>query len=84
MKQKWKFHQRWRRRYFRLKGHKLYYSKDADEVSFVFNSKNKFIQFIADFSRIRVIFDSIEIDNDEHIFKYHFILSEWGWVLLSI
>lgn len=32
MKQKWKFHQRWRRRYFRLKGHKLYYSKDADEV----------------------------------------------------
>ena len=33
MKQKWKFHQRWRRRYFRLKGHKLYYSKDADEVS---------------------------------------------------
>lgn len=32
MKQKWKFHQRWRRRYFRLKGHKLYYSKDANEV----------------------------------------------------
>lgn len=32
MKQKWKFHQRWRRRYFRLKGHKLYYAKDADEV----------------------------------------------------
>lgn len=32
MKQKWKFHQRWRRRYFRLKGHKLYYSKDVEEV----------------------------------------------------
>lgn len=32
MKQKWKFHQRWRRRYFRLKGHKLYYAKDANEV----------------------------------------------------
>lgn len=28
MKQTWSF-QRWRRRYFRLKGHKLYYAKDS-------------------------------------------------------
>ncbi|XP_052561938.1 diacylglycerol kinase eta-like [Culex pipiens pallens] len=34
MKQTWSF-QRWRRRYFRLKGHKLYYAKDS-KVSFNF------------------------------------------------
>lgn len=28
LKQTWSF-QRWRRRYFRLKGHRLYYAKDA-------------------------------------------------------
>ncbi len=32
LKQTWTF-QRWRRRYFRLKGHRLYYAKDA-KVSF--------------------------------------------------
>lgn len=42
MKQKWKFHQRWRRRYFRLKGHKLYYSKDADEVCILKSLEKKF------------------------------------------
>uniref|UniRef100_A0A8D8FDX3 Diacylglycerol kinase eta n=1 Tax=Culex pipiens TaxID=7175 RepID=A0A8D8FDX3_CULPI len=34
MKQTWSF-QRWRRRYFRLKGHKLYYAKDS-KVGFNF------------------------------------------------
>uniref|UniRef100_A0A182VRY2 PH domain-containing protein n=1 Tax=Anopheles minimus TaxID=112268 RepID=A0A182VRY2_9DIPT len=31
MKQTWSF-QRWRRRYFRLKGHKLYYAKDSKKA----------------------------------------------------
>ncbi|XP_069681666.1 diacylglycerol kinase eta isoform X7 [Periplaneta americana] len=33
MKQTWSF-QRWRRRYFKLKGHKLYYAKDTKAVIF--------------------------------------------------
>ncbi|KAJ9585834.1 hypothetical protein L9F63_020536, partial [Diploptera punctata] len=31
MKQTWSF-QRWRRRYFKLKGHKLYYAKDTKRL----------------------------------------------------
>ncbi|KAG4078296.1 hypothetical protein HA402_013006, partial [Bradysia odoriphaga] len=33
LKQTWSF-QRWRRRYFRLKGHRLYYAKDAKREVF--------------------------------------------------
>lgn len=45
MKQKWKFHQRWHRRYFRLKGHKLYYAKDAEDVSLFHFNKFEFQTF---------------------------------------
>lgn len=61
MKQKWKFHQRWRRRYFRLKGHKLYYSKDADEVcaqDFIQKISNlyQFLGFFHNFFRFCFLF----------------------------
>lgn len=42
LKQTWSF-QRWRRRYFRLKGHRLYYAKDAKVRTISFTSVHKTI-----------------------------------------